>query len=49
MMIINKQDKVSTSNGVNENQRKDEKNVLIYLVWMEVEIVGDYGDYVRFQ
>ena len=39
MMIINKQDKVST----------DEKNVLIYLIQMEVEIVGDYGDYVRFQ
>ena len=39
MMTINKQDKVST----------DEKNVLIYLVQMEVEIVGDYGDYVRFQ
>ena len=38
MMIINKQDEVST----------DEKNVLIYLIWMEVEIVGDYGDYVRF-
>ena len=34
MMIINKQDEVST----------DEKNVLIYVVWIEVEIVGDYGD-----
>ena len=28
---------------------KDEKHVLIYLVWIEVETVGDYGDYVRFQ
>ena len=38
-MIINKQDEVSTEG----------KNFLIYLVWMEVEIVGHYGDFVRFQ
>ena len=35
MMIINKQDEVSTEGG---------GNVLIYLIQMEVEIVGDYGD-----
>ena len=37
MMIINKQDEVSTEGG----------NVLIYLIQMEGEVVGDYGDYVR--
>ena len=40
----------------NDNQPKSRQrvimewqNVLIHLVWMEMEIVGDYGDYVRFQ
>ena len=39
MKRINKQEEVSREGG----------NVLIRLIWMEVEIMGDCGDYVRFR